>query len=76
MTTAGKKIKAAMAIKGITETEIARQEGVTVSAICHVICGRKTLSRLREAISLSLDIPSNIWTQMDRERKALKDAKL
>lgn len=74
-TKTGKKIRAAIILKGTTGAELAKKIRVTRGAINMVIKGIRRTSRLRRFISSEVGLPTNIWAEMDRELKALKEAK-
>ena len=56
------KIKVEMLKKRLSGAEIARKAGVDRSAVYHVIAGRSTSKRLRQAIADALDMPyDEVW---------------
>jgi transcriptional regulator with XRE-family HTH domain len=73
-TTITKKIRAAMLLRGISETDIARKLGVVKQAVSNTIHGAPS-AHIREEICRILNTPPDIWKQMDRELKVQKEAK-
>ena len=54
------KILAAMAEKGVTQTEIARQIEVCLPTVCHVIAGRFTSRRVVSAL-IEAGVPKELF---------------
>lgn len=75
ITTAGKKIRAVMILRGITGAELARRINVTRTAINMVVEGRRQTPRLRKFIAKEVGFPVDLWEEMDRELKAQKETK-
>ncbi len=58
------RIKAAMKLKKLTNSDIARKTGVTHEWISKTINGRAKSARIKQAISECLDIPYNeLWPE-------------
>ena len=74
-TKTGKEIRAVIILKEITGAELARKIGVTRGAINMVIKGIRRTSRLRNFVAEEVGLPVSIWAEMDRELRALKEAK-
>jgi plasmid maintenance system antidote protein VapI len=66
-TITGKKIRAVMGFKEITGAELARKIKVHRTAINKVVDGSRRSPRLRKHISRALNLPMNIWNEMDKE---------
>jgi transcriptional regulator with XRE-family HTH domain len=57
--------------RDITQTDIARREGVSVNAIGQVIRGRTVSARLRRAIAGAIGVPvEKIWPPKDSPKEA------
>ena len=57
-----RQIKAALILKGITQTSIAKELGVPVSLVCMVISGAEKTPRVRQAIAAAIGKPvRTIW---------------
>jgi len=58
------RIKAAMKVKRLTNSHIAKEVGVTPEWISMVIHGRAKSARIKQAISECLEIPYNeLWPE-------------
>ncbi len=57
-----REIKAALILKGVSQTSIAKRIGVPVSLVCMVISGKEKTPRVRLAIAAELGKPASaIW---------------
>ena len=65
-----KEIKILIIRKNITQAEIARQEGVSPSAVHQTITGRTVSRRLRKAIAERLGLPvEKVWPE-EKDKQA------
>jgi len=70
VTASTKKIKAAMALRGLTMHLIADAIGVTHGGVSRTIAGNRRNSRLRAKISRLLGLPPSVWQDLDAELMA------
>ena len=66
------KIKALLYDTGTSAAEIGRKIGVSRVAVHLVINGKGPSARIREAVSLALDLEPDFWKEMDRWLKTNK----
>jgi transcriptional regulator with XRE-family HTH domain len=69
VTASSKKIKATMALRGLTMHMIADAIGVTHGGVSRTIAGNRRNPRLRAKISVLLGIPLDVWRELDTELK-------
>ncbi len=58
-----RRIKAALALAGLTQAELARELGVAAATVCQVVGGVKRSRRIQDAIAAALRLPfDSLWT--------------
>ncbi|GEM_PF-2586427 len=75
MTYSNKKIKAVMALRGLTTYSMAVVIGVSQAAISRTLAGNRKNPCLRLAISQLLGIPFNVWKDLDAELRTTQKEK-
>lgn len=73
VTASTKKIKAAMALRGLTMHMIADAIGVTHGGVSRTIAGNRKNPRLRTKISRFLGLPPSVWQDLDAEIMAQEE---
>jgi transcriptional regulator with XRE-family HTH domain len=67
----GRKIRALMALSGITQADIRRNLGVTPAAISLVVSGKKNSKRVKRAIAQALGVTvEELWPSNGHKRAA------